>query len=186
VNLTEAEINGLVERARAGDEAASNSLLAGLRAQMLRWAVVVTGDVDEAEDVTQQVSMTLHRKLGSFQSKSRFTTWVYTIVRNTAIEAKRKSGRRATVELDDDVVNQLSSSMEDHIDRMSNERMATTVRAFFGELPPRQRQLIELIDQRGCTPAEAAEIMEIEPETARVHLLRARRALRARMLGVTE
>jgi RNA polymerase sigma-70 factor, ECF subfamily len=186
VTLSEAEIHGLVERARAGDEAASNSLFKGLRAQMLRWALVITGDLDDAEDVTQQVALTLHRKLDSFQSKSRFTTWVYAIVRNTAIEAKRKSGRRMQVELDDDVVNQMSSSVDDHIERMGNERMAATVRAFFEELPPRQRQLIELIDQRGCTPAEAADIMAIEPETARVHLLRARRALRTKMLGVSQ
>jgi DNA-directed RNA polymerase specialized sigma24 family protein len=42
--------------------------------------------------------------------------------------------------------------------------------------------LIELIDTQGMTAAEAATLLGIEPETARVHLMRARRAIRSKML----
>jgi RNA polymerase sigma-70 factor (ECF subfamily) len=149
---------------------------------MLRWALVVTGDLDDAEDVTQTVAASLQQKLRAFGAKARFTTWLYAAVRNAAVDMKRKSGGRTYVALDDDVAIPLSSRMDDHIERINNDKTAGIVRAFFGELPERQRELIELVDQQGYTPSEAAEVLGIEPETARVHLMRGRRALRAKML----
>jgi RNA polymerase sigma factor (sigma-70 family) len=65
---------------------------------------------------------------------------------------------------------------------MESRRAAALVRSFFTDLPPRQRELLELIDAQGYTAVEAAQIMGIEPETARGHLLRARRTMRAKML----
>jgi RNA polymerase sigma-70 factor (ECF subfamily) len=182
VNLSEARIRDLLERARHGDERAATALFGGLRDRVLRWALIVTGDLDDAEDVAQNVALTLHRRLRDYHAQSRFTTWLYAIVRNAAVDMRRKSGGRTYVGIDADVAVQLSSRTEDHIERMSNQQTAGIVRAFFGQLPPRQRQLIELIDQEGYTASEAAEVMGVEPETARVHLLRARRALRAKML----
>jgi RNA polymerase sigma-70 factor (ECF subfamily) len=66
---------------------------------------------------------------------------------------------------------------------MENARAAALVRAFFAELQGRQREVFDLVDLQGYTPAEAAEMLEIEPPTARVHLLRARRAIRERILA---
>lgn len=182
MTLSEAKIRDLLERARDGDDGAATTLVKGLRERVLRWALVVTGDLDDAEDVTQNVSLTLHRRLRDFNAQARFTTWLYAIVRNAAVDLKRKSGGRTYVGIDDDVATQLSAHMEDHLERVSNLKMAGIVRGFFADLAPRQRQMIELVDQQGYTPSEAAEVMGVEPETARVHLLRARRTLRSKML----
>jgi len=182
VTLSEAKLRELVERARGGDERAASALLAGVRERVLRWALVVVGDVDDAEDVTQNVAMSVHRHLRDYNAQARFTTWLYALVRNAAIDMKRKSGGRTYVALDDDVAAKLSARSEDHVQRVSDQKTAQVVRSFFEELPSRQRQLIELVDQQGHTPAEAAQIIGVEPETARVHLMRARRTLRAKML----
>lgn len=61
---------------------------------------------------------------------------------------------------------------------LDRRETARIVRAFFSELAPRQREVIELVDLQGLQPAEAAKILEVSPSTARVHLHRARRALR--------
>jgi RNA polymerase sigma-70 factor (ECF subfamily) len=182
VTLSEAKLRELVERACGGDERAASALLSGIRERVLRWALVVAGDVDDAEDITQNVALSVHRHLRDYNVQARFTTWLYALVRNAAIDMKRKSGGRTYVALDDDVANKLTSRSEDHVQRLSDQRTAQVVRAFFEQLPSRQRQLIELVDQQGHTPAEAAQVMGVEPETARVHLLRARRTLRAKML----
>ena len=183
MTLSEARITDLLNQARAGDEAACASLIAGLRDRILRWAVVITRDRDDAEDVAQQVSITVHRKLADFEARSSFSTWLYTVVRNAAIELRRNAYRKRKAAMDDEQVErELPEHTVDLLDRLSDRRAAALVRSFFTELPSRQRELIELVDSQGYTAAEAAKIMGIEPETARVHLLRARRALRAKML----
>lgn len=178
--LTEAGMQELLDRACTGDEAATALLIGGMRERVLRWALVVTRDSDDAEDVAQQVSMKVHRALKSFEARSSFTTWLYTVVRNTSIEVMRKAVRHETSA--EEVTSTLPAPTEDRLSQIENARIAGIVRAFFSELPPRQRELIELVDSEGYKAVEAARMMGIEPETARVHLMRARRTLRSKML----
>jgi RNA polymerase sigma factor (sigma-70 family) len=176
-------MNELLLQARHGDEAALAALIGGTRDRVFRWALVITGDADDADDVTQEVSITLHRKLGAFKGKSRFTTWLYAIVRNAALSAMSTASRRHESSMHDNrVPESLSDEVEEQLERMESRRAAALVRSFFTDLPPRQRELLELIDAQGYTAVEAAQIMGIEPETARGHLLRARRTKRAKML----
>jgi RNA polymerase sigma factor (sigma-70 family) len=179
--MTEARMQELLERARTGDEAATASLIGGMRERVLRWALVVTRDSDDAEDVAQQVSIKVHRALKSFEARSSFSTWLYTVVRNTSIEVMRKASRRNELSAGEET-GALPAPTEDRLNEMENTRIAGIVRAFFSELPPRQRELIELVDSQGYKAVEAARMLGIEPETARVHLLRARRTLRSKML----
>lgn len=184
MTLTKAAIDGLLQRARTGDELALAALIAGVRERVFRWALVMTGDSDDADDVTQQVSLTLHGKLHAFEERAQFTTWLYAVVRNKALGLAQKASHRREVQIDEaQLPAALSADMEAQLSRLDNERAAGLVRSFFTELPPRQRELIELIDKEGYSAAEAAALMGIEPETARVHLLRARRTIRARMLN---
>ena len=143
---------------------------------------MITGDADDAEDITQQVSMIMYRKLNTFEQRSAFTTWLYRIVRNTAVESRRRARYTHEVPLDVDVVQTISPATDDRLSEIDDARSVQLIRAMFADLPPRQRELIDLVDTQGYKAVEAAEMMEIEPETARVHLLRARRTLRSRML----
>jgi RNA polymerase sigma-70 factor (ECF subfamily) len=174
----------LIAAARAGDERAFARLLGEARPQIYRWSVVMTADSDEAEDITQQVSITLHRKLHMYEGRSAFTTWLYRIVRNTAIEAGRRARYHREVSLGDDELpkSAISPATEDRLQQIHDAQSVELIRALFTLLPPRQRELLDLVDTQGFKVVEAAEMMEIEPETARVHLLRARRTLRAKML----
>ena len=177
--------SAIVQAAQAGDERAFAQLLGGVRDQIYRWALVITADSDDAEDVTQQVSITLYRKLHMFQERSEFTTWLYRIVRNTALEAGRRVRFTREVSIDDDDergAGKLSTATEDRLQQIHDAQTAGLMRALFTQLPPRQRQLLDLVDMQGYKAVEAAEMLEIEPETARVHLLRARRTLRAKMM----
>lgn len=173
----------LIDRARAGDERAFTRLVGSVRGQIFRWALVITADSDDAEDITQQVTMILHRKLHQFEQRSSFSTWLYRIVRNTAIESRKRVRYQRETSFDQDAVEAtLSPATEDRLSAIHDAQSAALIRAMFVELPPRQRELIDLVDTLGFKTVEAAEMMDIEPETARVHLLRARRTLRTRML----
>jgi RNA polymerase sigma-70 factor, ECF subfamily len=159
-------------------------MLEHVRGQIFRWALVITADADDADDITQQVSLTLYRKLHTFAERSAFSTWLYRIVRNAAIESRKRVRFTREVPFDaDEVESALSAGTDDRLSEIHDAESAALIRSMFAELPPRQRELIDLVDAQGFKTVEAAEMMDIEPETARVHLLRARRTLRARMLA---
>ena len=155
-----------------------------MRDQIFRWALVITSDADDADDITQQVSVTLYRKLHMFEERSTFSTWLYRIVRNAAIESRKRARYTREVPLDVDALeNTVTPATEDRLNEINDAQSVDLIRRMFTELPPRQRELIDLVDTQGFKAVEAAEMMQIEPETARVHLLRARRTLRERMLA---
>jgi RNA polymerase sigma-70 factor (ECF subfamily) len=175
-------LEAIAARARAGDERAFAELATAVRAQVHRWALVRTGDADDADDVAQTVVIRLHRHLGTFEGRSRFTTWLYRLTATAALDWVKGRGRRERAHQASSA-DALSAATDDRIAALENERAAALVRAFFAELPTRQREVFDLVDLQGFTPAEAGEMLEIEGVTARAHLFRARRAIRERILA---
>jgi RNA polymerase sigma factor (sigma-70 family) len=176
-------MEAMVARARAGDERAFAELATAVRGQVHRWALVRTGDADDAEDVAQTVVIRLHRHLHAFEGRSRFTTWLYRLTASAALDWVKGRGRRERAHLASADHGELSTATDDRIAALENERTAALVRGFFAELPARQREVFDLVDLQGFTPAEAGEMLEIEGVTARAHLFRARRAIRERILA---
>jgi len=159
--------------------------VAGVEPRLARWALVCTGDADRADELAQRVRLRLHRSLGGFRGESRFETWLYRITANEAVSMARERGREP-VALDevDGRLEALRAQERDGIDRLYAGRVAALVRRFFAELPARQREVFSLVDLEGREAGEVAEMLGLSPVTVRVHLLRARRAVRARILDL--
>src|SRR5262245_8935688 len=79
----------LVERARAGDRGAFDSLLRRHYDRIYRVAWRLTGSRTEAQDIAQEVCCTLVEKLGSFRGEAKFTTWLMGIVVNASRDHHR-------------------------------------------------------------------------------------------------
>lgn len=89
--------NELVRNAQTGDRRAFERLIKLHFRRIHRWALIGTGDPDDADDVTQRVLILVHRKLRSFRGDAGFESWLYRITSNAVGELfrKRKSRRRA-------------------------------------------------------------------------------------------
>jgi RNA polymerase sigma factor (sigma-70 family) len=182
----ERDLSRLLERARASAPGAFEELARRVRDRVRRWARHVTRDADDAEDVAQLVLLKLQDRLGDFGERSRFTTWLYSVTRNVALDRRRRERRRATLLARHQCVEGDDGAAVTEAPRAAAgdaDRLARLVRAYFAELPERQRQVFELAEMRGRSAAEIAAHLGIEPATVRVTLLKARRAIRARMLA---
>jgi RNA polymerase sigma-70 factor (ECF subfamily) len=145
---------------------------------------VHTGDSDDADDVAQEVLVRLCTRLHSYSGRSRFTTWLYQVTRNTALGLSRRiasrvrlaglMGGRAAVE---------GRRLDDPMERVQSSQLGEIVMALFQGLPLRQRQVFHLAEVEGLAATEVAERLGMNPVTVRAHLFRARRALRARILA---
>ncbi len=176
-------LEALVRKAQSGDQHAFRRLVERCHRQVYRWALVRTGDADDADDVAQNVLVRLSTHLGCYDGRSRFTTWLYRVTANTAGGFfRRRAARRRAEERSEQQADNPTIVATDPVAEIHTANVAGIVREFFDTLPARQREILDLADLQGFQPAEIAEMLRMNPVTVRAHLFRARRTLRARML----
>lgn len=174
-------LEALVYRARSGDEAAFEALARRIHPRVHRWALTRTGSADDADDVTQAVLLRLHRKLDEFEARSRFTSWLYRVTMNEAIDQLRARGAWERMK-EGVAADALPAAPPPGVEGVGEARLVALVRTFFRELPDRQREIFDLVDLQGLEPAEVAEMLAMNRNTVRVHLFRARKTIRSRIL----
>jgi RNA polymerase sigma-70 factor (ECF subfamily) len=153
--IDEESLPALVDGARQGHRRSLERLLGRLERTIHRWASRFTDDADDADDVTQDVLLTLERRVQQFAGDSRFSTWLYQVTRNAAIARLRRDSRRSALRVAHAPLE--VQSVDDPDQEMDERAMAVLVRKYFLELPARQREVFELADLRGLSPAEIAE-----------------------------
>lgn len=127
--------------------------------------------------------MRLHKRLESYAGKSRFSTWLFQVTRNTALEQQRKRARRHKLLLGFwRVEPQQDSVKENPLEQLQTAHVVGQIRTLFERLPTRQRQVFDLADLQGHSPAEIGEMLEMNPVTVRANLCKARRAIRTKIL----
>lgn len=173
-------LGALVGRAKQGSAAAFTELAARVRARIRAWALRVVRDDDDADDVAQQVLLKLHLRIREFEGRSRFTTWLYRMTINTALNRRRLDRRRA--DLLRAATPGTSAIMPDHAAHSETDRLALLVRACVEELSQREREVFEMADLKGIPVPEIAAALGLQPVSVRATLSRARRRIRIRML----
>lgn len=182
--LSDQQILDLAERATKGEREALGRLAGALRPLICRWALVMTGDPNDAEDVAQQVLMKMMTSMEGFDGRSKVTSWVYRITRNASLDHQRTRKREQRLaDKAEWVARAEAPRLDDPLDDIEMRRTMGLIRTLLKELPMRQREIFDLVDLQGLDPKEAAELLEMNPNTVRVHLLRARRRMRSEMLS---
>jgi RNA polymerase sigma-70 factor, ECF subfamily len=169
--------SGLVARVQQGDTAAYATLVHRHLPRALRVAWRVLRHREEAEDAVQDAFLRALERIDQYDTARPFSPWFFRIVVTTAINRQRSSRRRETEQLFDD------DASEDAAPDDSTELTAlrAAIDEVLAELPPVQRRVMELVTFEEFTPAEAAEVLEIPPGTARWHVHEARKVLRSRL-----
>lgn len=193
------EDHELVDRLRAGDEAAFASLLDAWSGGMHRLAASYVGSRASAEEVVQETWLAAIEHLATFEGRSSLKHWVYRICANTA---KRRAVREHRMVAAGDLVEEAGPSGEPSRFRGRDELFpghwrdlpapwptpeeaagAAEVRAVVAkavrQLPPRQAAAVTLRDIEGYEPEEAASLLGVTVANQRVLLHRGRAAVRA-------
>lgn len=171
----------LVRRAQAGEAAAREELLTCCRRTIHRWARVLCDNADEADDVTQEVLIRVALRLDRYAGRSRFTTWLYRVTRNTALGLRRRLTRRLRLIGGMPERMQGDHGLDPSVHAEASE-LRRVVGELFRELPLRQREVFYLVDIEGNDAVDIAPRLGLQPVTVRAHLFRARRALRSKIL----
>ncbi|HEU4632185.1 MAG TPA: RNA polymerase sigma factor [Gemmatimonadaceae bacterium] len=173
----------LVARAAAGDTPAFTALVAALHPTVHRWALVFAADPDEADDIVQDAFVQMYRHLARYQRGAPLEAWLYRIVRRAAGQRRRATHRRRRLAASARARPERDVYVTDPGARVDRQWVSARIRAFFGDLPARQREIFDLVDLQGFEPSEVARMIGMNAATVRTNLFKARAAVRAHLIA---
>ena len=146
-----------------------------------RFAVRLTGDAREAEEVVQDALVRAARGWRTFRGDARFQTWLLRIVIHAAHD--RRTARRSPATLDHDPPGPL---VDDPATLASAADLGEHVAAVVSALPLRQRECLVLTAYEGLSIAEAAGVLGTNEQNVRVNLHLARQKLKSQLANVLD
>jgi len=139
---------------------------------------------DDASDFTQDVFLKAYRSLPSFEGRSRFSTWLYKIAYNTAINEVNR--RKEYYSLAEDDADKISSNVESPEGAAIRNASKQAVQEAIKELPERFRICIDLFFFYDCSYQEIEVITGIPINTIKSHVFRAKLLLKEKLDALLE
>ena len=173
----------VVQRALAGSESAFREIVLRYQRPVHGLLVRMVRDPSLAEDLAQEVFLKAFRALESFDPERKFSSWLFKIAHNTAIDQLRRK-QLATVPLESpdedkpDPLALLPDQKGESPDRaLDRQNLAQAIQAAVGRLRVEYREVVILRFQQDLSYEEIAEITGLPLGTVKTHLHRARKAM---------
>ncbi len=184
-----AEDDELIREAQRGQRTSFDTLVRRYDQSVLRLALHMLGNEQDAQDVHQEAFIKAYRHLGNFRFECSFYTWLYRIVTNLCLDQmrRRKSRREDPATISDASGEEMDLLANVRDDRsmanpgreLDRKAMAEGINAALDKLTPRERTVFELKHYQGLKLRTIGEMLSTTEETAKNTLFRATRKLRA-------
>lgn len=170
----------LAQRHRYGDETAFEEIYERFATMVFNVALRLTGDPEEAADLSQETFLKIHRHLSGFRGRSSLKTWVYRVTVNCCRSRyKRRSGWRSRlIHESEDKLEQLPDSRRSPEERALARGAVDRVAKALAEVPSVYREAVLLRDIEGLTYEEIAQVLGLRLGTVRSRIARGRDKLR--------
>ena len=173
----------LIVRCQAGDGAAFEELLSGYERLIYNLTFRYFGNHHDASDLGQEAMLRIYRKIGEFNGKSSFKTWLYRVVTNLCLDEIRKR-KHNSASLDDIKEKGFEPGDPEPGPAESYEKteQAALVQEVLALLSPEHRAILILKDIEGLDYQEIADALHCNLGTVKSRLNRARESFRKKLL----
>lgn len=172
----------------AGFEGAFRRLYDRYKDRVYNACYRITGNATDALDASQETFGIIHRKLAGFRFESKFSSWVYRVAVNAAIDIKRRAGSRQVASLDAlsraERQDGTSSPLQIHDESTeaptaaaSRHELESDIQSAIDRLSPKMRTIVVLRYLQSLSYEEIAETLQISLGTVKSRLSRAHAAL---------
>jgi RNA polymerase sigma-70 factor (ECF subfamily) len=178
----------LMLRVRDGDDgSAFGELVENYQHRLVGILSHLVGRTDEAEDLAQEVFLRVYRTRKTYRPRAKFSTWLFTIANNLALNARRSHQRKPTVPLPAQDSGPLGTRPAEQLvqdagpapsQQLAHKELATVIRQALESLNDRQRAAVVLNKFEDLNYAEIAEVMGLSTKAVKSLLSRARCRLR--------
>lgn len=170
----------LINQAKSGNMQAFQQLVESYSRKLYAAAYRILNDQGMAEDCVQEVFVKIYQKIGSFDERSKFSTWLYAVTVNTAIDIQRKVAKHLNShageapDFDQMSAEPLNTPENEHWQRNISEQ---TQRALM-QLGEDMRIAFLLRHHEERSIEEISQILELNPNTVKNRIFRAVSRLR--------
>lgn len=177
----------LIEEAKRGDERAFRELVTRYEDTVYRFAFNVCRNEEMATDTLQNTFVNVYRKLDTFDGRSKFSTWLYSIVTNNCLMKRRSlKARSHEVSLEDEPIQEeiqhvASARSFSPSQGILNEELKQQFDAAIQKLPLDYRIVFVMRDLDELPAAEVAKVLGISVPAVKSRLFRAREFLRKKL-----
>jgi len=183
-NLSPDDDYELVSRCKRGDLEAFEALVIKHQKKMLNIAFRMAGNYEDACEIVQDAFLSAYKGLEGFEKRSRFSTWLYTIVINTSrnrLQQIRSAVRHEQFSLDNTVATEggsmrveLASDCPSAAEQLEKKELQAKVQGCINKLEGEFREVLVLRDIQGFSYDEISDMLKIAQGTVKSRLFRAR------------
>lgn len=171
------------------DETALINIIRRYRDTILGFAIKMTKNHSDAEDIVQEISLTLVKKLHTFKGNSKFSTWLYKVTLNSCYMVLNKANKSGQHEVTSNYLYENAPASEASWGKWTQSparislyrESAGVIADAVNALSEHNREVVRLKDMEGYSNAQVGEIMGISISAVKSRLLRSRLILRKRL-----
>ncbi|MCB0324397.1 MAG: sigma-70 family RNA polymerase sigma factor [Bdellovibrionales bacterium] len=178
----------LIKRFTKGCTASFEELIGRYETKVHNLAMRLTRNAEDAEEVLQDVFVTVYRKIEGFEGKAKFSSWLYRITVNAAFMKLRKRKQDQSISLDDMLPHLQNKAITQRnafgarSDSLAlNNEIREALEGAIGKLPEDYRAVFVLRDIDGLSNKEVGEILDLSIPAVKSRLHRSRLMLRKRL-----
>jgi RNA polymerase sigma-70 factor, ECF subfamily len=178
----------LIERARKGDTGAFGILVDRYQRRVVGVAMAVVHSQEDALELAQESFVRAFENLNKFESRSSFSTWLYRITANIAIDFRRRERRHPTMrgEEAETEIQKLPSNVGDSFKEAQRGEMSRRIKDALDQLTPEHRAAILLREVEGLSYDEISDVLQCPRGTVMSRLHYARNHLREILKDLAE
>ena len=180
----------LVQSAKAGKRDAFGKLAKKYQNKVFYLAFDLVGDYEDAKDIAQEAFIRAYEKLSQFEERAQFSTWLYRITVNLAMDLHRRRKRRPHEPLEGNIreIERQKKDEQEEEGRRSEMQLQTTAQRqqleiALQKLSKHQRVATVLKYFHQKSSKEIAGVLGCSENTARIHLFRALRNMKKHLHG---
>lgn len=167
----------LVAQFQAGRQDAFDELMKRYKSKIFAYLLRSVRNYEDAEDITIEVFFKAYRALGDWQPKAKFSTWLYKIAANLAIDYHRAKARHPVYALDDEENPEAkliaTDLVSNPVKQLEEKERGRIIRQAVDQLSPKQKAVFLLTRYEGFQLKEVGETLGMAEGTVKIHLHRA-------------
>ncbi len=177
----------IVQAVLDGDANAFEALVLRYQKKVYNTVLRLAGDCAEAEDLSQEVFLKIFKGLSSFHGESSFSTYIYRVAANTAIDAlRRREAPTVSLSTENEEGEEFELALPDAgplpVEILESRERRQAIRAAIDALPEHHRAVIVLREMDGMSYQDIAQAMGLTEGTVKSRINRARGRLRQLLL----
>lgn len=176
------DLKKIIQQIKKGNQEAFQQLVEYYQTYAFRLAFKIVCNEEDAKDIVQDSFIKIWKNIKQYKQSVKFSTWLYKIVTNTAIDLYRSKERKPTVPINEILVFTDRLENDNPENKLINRELGALFQRLADDLSEKQRLVFILRDLQGNSSKEVQDILEMSEDAVKSNLYLARRSISEKLI----